>query len=512
MRRRKSRRSGNADDHGLVFATDAQGRRSSATLSVEVFARALAELSPSAAQALEQDPHWHRHYPVHLRALLDESHRAGTPATIAAAHAGLDALHTRLRFVRDGRECALASLRSLARKEPFATESLTGDGDCAPRPLQIPLGDEMLSGDRLARQLDQWERRGIIEPSHAHAVRSVLANPDWLDLSDQCFALLGSSSEVGPLAWLSGWRARILAIDLPTERSWRRFEKLARRGNATLLLPVRHGQQHPGANLLIDLPELLDWLAPQAGPMMIGAYAYLDGAEHVRVSAAMDWLTAELLAQRPDLSLSMLATPSDVYRVPAAAVSASRDAYDARGLGARLWQWPLQLLSGGKLLRPNYPLSGTSTNERAAESTELPTLCDSLVIQQGVNYALAKRIQQWRALSARAAGRRVSINIAPSTMSHSVIRNPALKAAFGGARLFGVEGFDPATTSALMAALLVYDLRSDESLANPALPLEDPSALLMQGANHGGMWRMPFSARSALPLAALFGLLRRGEH
>jgi hypothetical protein len=126
-----------------------------------------------------------------------------------------------------------------------------------------------------------------------------------------------------------------------------------------------------------------------------------------------------------------------------------------------------------------------------------------------VNYALAKRIQQWRALSARADGRRVSINIAPSTMSHSVIRNPALKAAFGGARLFGVEGFDPATTSALMAALLVYDLRSGESLANPALPLQDPSELVMQGANHGGMWRMPFSARSALPLAALFGLLHR---
>lgn len=496
----------------MVFATDAQGRRSSARLSAEVFAKAMAELSPPAAQALEQDPHWHRHYPAHLRALLVESHRAETQATIAAAHAGLDALHARLRFVRDGHEYALASLATLARNEPFATESLTGDGDCAPRPLQIPLGDEMLSGDRLARQLDHWERRGVIEPSHAHAVRTVLANPNWLDLSDQCFALLGSSSEVGPLAWLSGWRARILAIDLPTERSWRRFEKLARRGNATLLLPMRHGrQQHPGANLLTDLPELLDWITPQAGPMMIGAYAYLDGADHVRVSAAMDWLTAELLAQRPDLSLSMLATPSDVYRVPAAAVSASRDAYDARGLGARLWQRPLQLLSGGRLLQPNYPLTADVTSKMTAQSAELPAICDSLVIQQGVNYALAKRIQQWRALSARADGRRVSINVAPSTMSHSVIRNPALKAAFGGAHLFGVEGFDPATTSALMAALLVYDLRSDESLANPALPLEDPSALLMQGANHGGMWRMPFAARSALPLAALLGLLRRGE-
>ena len=111
-----------------------------------------------------------------------------------------------------------------------------------------------------------------------------------------------------------------------------------------------------------------------------------------------------------------------------------------------------------------------------------------------------------------ADGIRVSINIAPSTRSHSVIRNPALKAAFAGARLFGVQGFDPATTSALMAALLVYDLRSDQSLANPGLPFDEPWELLMQGANHGGMWRMPFSARSALPLAALIGLLQRSNH
>jgi hypothetical protein len=29
-------------------------------------------------------------------------------------------------------------------------------------------------------------------------------------------------------------------------------------------------------------------------------------------------------------------------------------------------------------------------------------------------------------------------------------------------------------------------------------------------ANHGGLWRVPYLPRSALPIAALLGLVRRG--
>lgn len=62
-------------------------------------------------------------------------------------------------------------------------------------------------------------------------------------------------------------------------------------------------------------------------------------------------------------------------------------------------------------------------------------IADCLVVEQGPNYALAKRIQQWRATLARHQGQRVSINIAPSTTTHSVTKNPLLKAAFNGAEL-----------------------------------------------------------------------------
>ena len=55
-------------------------------------------------------------------------------------------------------------------------------------------------------------------------------------------------------------------------------------------------------------------------------------------------------------------------------------------------------------------------------------IVDSLVIEQGPNYALAKRLQQWRAIVARAEGQVASINVAPSTSTASVLSSPALAA------------------------------------------------------------------------------------
>ena len=112
-------------------------------------------------------------------------------------------------------------------------------------------------------------------------------------------------------------------------------------------------------------------------------------------------------------------------------------------------------------------------------------VADCLVLEQGPNYALAKRIQQWRAILAHQNGQRVSINIAPSTTTHSVTKNPILKAAFNGASLFDVEAFAPETTNAIMAALWVHDLRNDECAANPHTSIDHPLELMMEGANHG---------------------------
>ena len=49
---------------------------------------------------------------------------------------------------------------------------------------------------------------------------------------------------------------------------------------------------------------------------------------------------------------------------------------------------------------------------------------DGVVGAQGPNYALSKRLQAWRAMLSRANGQLVSINVAPSTATASVVSNP----------------------------------------------------------------------------------------
>jgi hypothetical protein len=122
------------------------------------------------------------------------------------------------------------------------------------------------------------------------------------------------------------------------------------------------------------------------------------------------------------------------------------------------------------------------------------------VRQQGPNYALAKRLQRWRATVAREAGVTVSMNVAPPTRTKSVVQNRVLAAAYAGAHRFGVEVFEPDTCRTIMAALLIHDLQSAAGRAR-AHPWHDEA----HAAAHGGLWRIAYEPRSALGLAALLG-------
>lgn len=134
-------------------------------------------------------------------------------------------------------------------------------------------------------------------------------------------------------------------------------------------------------------------------------------------------------------------------------------------------------------------------------------LYDGVVPQQGPNYALAKRIQKWRALAARAAGHRVSANVTPSNSTRSVLTRRDFAAAYAGARYYCIEIFEPATTNAIMAALLVHDLCNGDCTANPAVELTHPLTLFMDEAVHGGLWRTGLQPRSVPEIAAVRGFL-----
>ncbi len=487
---------------GVAFPASADGRRSTSALGQAVVTDALTRVDPAGALKAGRETNWRVGYPAHFRRLI-EAGLVSKEAEVSVARDGLAALHRRMRVVgRDGAETGLDALVSAPARCVLTAVTVAGAG-AAESELTVPYRGERLSGHALLRRLEAWVTAGVIEPSCAEAVRAVAAHPEWLALPGRTVVALGAGAEVGPLPVLLNWGARVIGIDLARAVIWERVLEVARRSGGTLLVPVAHDQpgqdalvpqdgddlaQRAGFDLAGDVPAVADWLASVEGPLVLGNYVYADGAANVRVASAVDALTLRLQAERRDVALGFLATPTDVFAVPADAVAQSARAYAARSSAAKLGSSPLRMLSGGRLLRPGYPPGAD------------PGVCDGLVPQQGPNYALAKRLQRWRATVAREAGTTVSMNVAPPTRTRSVTKNRALAAAYAGAHRFGVEVFEPATTKTLMAALLVHDLYTGGA-PEQAHPWQDEA----RAAAHGGLWRIAYAPRSALGLAALFG-------
>jgi hypothetical protein len=487
------------DAAGLQWPLDAKGKRSTGAPGQRIVAAALRGLDGAAADAVIAERDWRHAYPAHWRALVQA--QAERPvAAVASARAGLAAAWAELPFVRGGKPLALADAMAAPQRR-FQTLQLRGSGDGAPARWTVPHEGRELSGDALARQIDRWEKTGVCEAAHAAALRDCLAHPEWFDLSDQHLVLLGAGSEAGPLAWLAKWRAHLVGIDLARAATWKRIAATIAAGNATLTAPVAQGQAldiaRAGADLLADTPEIAAWLAALGQPLSVANLAYLDGERHVRVSLAMDAISATLREADARTQLAYMATPTDVFAVPEDLARSVMRRYAERGLVKKLAQFGARLSSGGRGFAPHID-SLIDAGDFGAWG-----LVDALVVEQGPNYALAKRLQQWRALAARADGARVAFNVAPSTTTASVVSNPLLAAGFRGAKAFGVEVFAPATTNALMAAMWVHQLRT------PARDFAHPLKLLVHTANHGGLWRLPYRPRSVLPMAALLGFVKR---
>jgi hypothetical protein len=471
------------EQHGLVFPSDADGRRSTTAAGRAVVADALRAADPVGARAADRETAWRSGYLLHFRRLVEAG--LGSPEdAVGIARAGLESLHGRMRVCADGEERTLAEWPG--GTAGFEQVEMSGTAAAADE-LVLPYRGDRLRGDAIRRRVDSWVEAGVVEPSVADAVGAVLTNPDWLRLDGHTLAVIGAGSEMGPLQALTRWGARVAAVDLPRPDLWDRVTDTARAGAGAVVAPAVEGR--PGADLLADVPALTDWLAAQPGTLVLGNYVYADGATNVRVSTAVDELSRRLLAVRDDVALAFLATPTDVFAVPRDAVEQATQRYESRSRAAKSLGRPLRAASGGRLLRRPYAVGSD------------PGLNDSLVPQQGPNYALAKRLQRWRATLARHEGSVVSMNVAPPTRTRSVVKNRALAAAYAGAHRFGVEVFDPSTSNVLMAALLVHDVHTGGGPRHDH-PWQDEA----YAAAHGGLWRAPYAPRSALGLAALLGV------
>jgi hypothetical protein len=480
--------------HGISFPADAEGRRSTTSLGRAVVADALRAVDPVGARAAEQETAWRSRYLLHFRRLVE----VGLPtpeAWVATADAGLRSVHERMVVAREGSEDEpVGSLLTAPAQRELETVEVGGDSEPLGE-LVLPYRGSLLRGAALSTQLDDWVGRGILEPSAAEAVRDVAAHPEWLRLDGTTVGVLGAGAEMGPLQPLLGWGASVAAVDLPTPAVWQRVVATARKGAGRLLVPVTAGTPGSGrdvpdavgADLLDEVPAVAEWLTGLDGRLVVGNYLYADGGTHVRLSVAADVLVERVHAARPDTGSAFLATPTDVFVVPRDAVEQSTRAYVERSAVAKTLGRPLRWASRGRLLHRAYAPDAD------------PGIADSLVAVQGPSYALAKRVQRWRATAARRDGRLVSFHVAPSTRTRSVVKNRALAAAYAGAHRFGIEVFEPATANTLMAALLVHDLAA--GVPEHPHPWQDEAC----AAVHGGLWRAAYEPRSALGLSAVLG-------
>ena len=481
---------GPAWDRAVAFPLT-EGRRSTSRFARAVVADALRPVDPLGAREAEGETHWRTGYPRHFRRLVE----AGLPDpadAVRIARAGLDAVHARMRWGGDGAEGPEVALADALATRPRPLETEIVDGAAArERELALPWRGRVWQGRDVRRRVFAWLNSGHLDPTCGEAVDKVLANPDWLDLRDLTVVALGAGAEMGPVPWLLRWGADVVAVDRPGRQVWTPVLAGARRGAGRLIVPVTPDPgplaDRAGIDLLTEPATAAAWLGELPQEFVLGSYVHAEGALNVRLAAAVDALTAHVQRQRPGLALAFLTSPTDVFAVPAEAVRLSVRAWDTSRV-SRLVRGPMRAFTGGRLLTRNY-VPGAD-----------PGINDSVIVQQGPNYLLAQGIRRWRATVARAEGATVSANVAPPTRTRSVLGNRALAAAYVGAHRFGIEVFDPDTARALMALLLVHDLRAGRPAA--AAPWQDEA----YAAVHGGLWTTAYEPRSALGLAALLGL------
>lgn len=492
--------------------------RSSTSTSKAVFAAAVAGVSQEAKVAIESTKNWRHGYPKHVIKNVELSCNSEADC-LKIARAGLEKAHSLFTFVRNGRETSLKDAMKEADESVFVTRELKGNSALDDSDLVIPYKcftqgkgapQINLKGGELIDQLDEWVANGTIEPSCRDAIKYVAENPECRDLSKHYFCLLGAGAAMGPLIVLLSMGANIIAVDYHAKSVWDNIFKRVKNSPGRIIYPVRSTKISKagksidecddselagiaGCDLFTDTPEIATWIISVAKQekckeLNIGGYVYLPGERFVRAAMAMDAIQETVMEGIKGVSLGFLCSPTDVFVVDQETRSASQKYRKESPLGSA---WLFKLLLGKKALVSNEGQGST-------ESGGNLQIVNGIVVEQGPNYVLAKRIQHWRCMLAYSQGHIASSNIAPSTATVSVLQNASFAAAYNGFKNFkAMEVMYQETSNSVMCALLVHDLLNPESPKNPKnKKLGNPIELFAPGAFHGGVWRCPYQVGS----------------
>eukprot|EP00941_MAST-03F_sp_MAST-3F-sp1_P003456 g3456.t1 len=538
---------------GLLWpiTNDLTKERSSTRINKRIFSGSVEPIDEESSDSILKEKNWRFGYVKHVNRNVQLSAQSSSNA-LRIATQGLATAHSVFQFVDDNgntttfAEAMETVIERVKTKGAAATKLFTGRviGELEkPKRFELEIPYQKgasgnpyyefqektpLKGLDLLKQLDKWEAYGVVEGSAAEAIKSVAQHPSWLDLSNHTFILLGAGSAMGPLEVLLRHGAHVVAVDLNGRAQlWTRLLHLAKNSCGSMTFPLQICSEYDdisgerrrvdrsndlewlaknaGADLLQQTPDIADWLCrgglqsgsgrpvpkgdakviPSGKPVTIGNYTYLDGALHVQLSLACDGIIEVLCNHRPDLAVAFLCTPTDCHVIEEAAYDASCVEYAKAPLWQKIWE------SLG-VLKKNAGNGTVITDKRNHELY----LVDGLVVNQGPNYALAKRLQHWRAMLAHSEGHTVSSNVAPSTATLSVVHNAQFAAAYGGFHLFKpLEVLYQHTSSAIMAALLIHDVCNPAAFANGRnqTNLHNPLELFKYGSFHGGAHRCAYT-------------------
>lgn len=528
-------------EFGTVFPVDDSGKgtRSTTDTGKKIFAASILGTKDSSCSSASEkclkERSWRFKYTRHIEQMVRLAVRS-KEAALGNAKAGLDWIYDNFEFIpKNGKP---VNFRKAMNQEPefaFHTGIVKGESKVPLGPYKVLYNggwhpsksslsvpeSEVLSGDRLKSQLKKWTDNGIIERDAKDAIEwTVEYFAKGNSLSHAYFVMIGAGSAMGPFSKLLEYGANIVAIDIPGkwgERPagmWKRLIDTAKKSNGgSIIFPLDKPQvgnsvdfNSVGANLTEQPVELAAWLVkwaatiPKNAPVVIGNYTYLDSDQFVKLSLSADVLITALRKARPSAALAFLCTPTDFHVVPEEAHIAAKTSYGS-GLGSFGLEKLINIATRGKKLVKN-----ALKPEKNSEGDNV-YLVDGLSVVQGPNYALAKRMQHWRAIIEYEAGATVSSMIAPSTATLSVLSNKMIGWAYGGMPYFGYEVFKQDTTNGIMAAILIHDVLNEKSSKNPknrkAAGIVTGYDLFKTESVHGGLWRSPYKADSLGEVSAL---------
>eukprot|EP00035_Acanthoeca_spectabilis_P038059 m.49751 g.49751 ORF g.49751 m.49751 type:complete len:541 (+) comp8979_c0_seq1:2527-4149(+) len=498
-------------DFGVVWPTDSSGKVSTTETGKRVWMAAAGAENPLAT-AIAEEKKWRWRYPDHLVSLAEQA--CQTPkSALDIATRGLQALHDEFEYVHpNGTRVKLREVENgpQAGVPPLYTTIL--EGRMSPKDGPDMLYDQRrIREERLVAKLKQWVDYGVAEEMVYRAIASMnkLGHEDFEALTEKfVFVLLGATSEMGPVSTLLNMGFTVVCVARNGRKLnalMRRMDKLAGELVVPLNKPQRECQDNDelfeaaGADILTQTPELIDWISglfPDS-TMVVDSLAYLDGEAGVRVCVAMDAIAAGVLKRRKEgtTALAYLLSPATAYPTDAESYEKRVQRYENRG-------WSASLL----WLSPNHREPVECTTDGGI-LIRMPVL-NGFITEQGPNYALAKTLQQWRAIVERSRGVRVSANFAPGCRTESVMHSKTVAAAIEGSSYFDPNmAFNPETASSVLTWLMMYDLTNPTSPSNPDVDLEHPFCLFWHAAFHGGGWNCAYSAQSLGMPAYVLGRL-----